>query len=61
MTRLDPPWFLGTNLELYVSKCKNEMRTVEKESTRVFLRSLKEQREKEMREIAVRALLSLNK
>lgn len=61
MTRLDPPWFLGTNIELYRAKNKKDGADVEKEATRELLRMLKDKREREMTEIAIKGLLNLNK
>lgn len=61
MTRLDPPWFLGTNIELYRAKNKKESLDVQKQTTKELLRMLKDKREREMTEIAINGLLNLNK
>jgi hypothetical protein len=59
MTRLDPPWFLGTNTELYTVKTRKERQEWEKIATTTLVELLSEKRDEETTESAIRGLLIL--
>jgi len=60
MPRLDPPWFLGTNTELYNVMYKKDLETWKEGAIRTLAEFLCEKKDREMNEEALKGLLLLN-